>query len=209
MARHRRYFVIECVAGVAVTTLLVALLMRHLGGEALMSSEATARVVMNVPRDQAWEKLRDISQAHNYVPGIIKTEVTTSKTEGVGASRKVYQSETKGLDETVIEWNEGQGFLIRLHRGEEGAPPPFKDASFRYRIEDAGNGQTALTTSLIFTMRWGAFGDFLHRRLLAGIFRTTIRDVALSMKAYYESGEPTTPAKLKQIKADLKAKAGR
>ncbi len=171
-----------------------------------MSSEATARVVMNVPREKAWEKLRDISMAHNYVPGIVKTEVTTSKKEGVGASRKVYQSETKGLDETVIEWNEGHGFLIRLHRGDAGAPPPFKDASFRYRIEDAGNGQTALTTSLIFTMRWGAFGEFLHKRLLAGVFRSTIRDVALSMKAYYETGEPTTPEKLKQLKADLKAK---
>lgn len=170
-----------------------------------MSSEATARVVMNVPREQAWEKLRDISMAHNYVPGIVKTEVTTGNKEGIGASRKVYQTETRGLDETVIEWNEGHGFLIRLHRGENGAPPPFKVASFRYRIEDAGNGQTALTTSLIFTMRWGVFGSFLHDRLLAGVFRSTIRDVALSMKAFYESGEPTTTDKLKQIKAELKA----
>lgn len=174
-----------------------------------MSSEATARVVINVPREQVWEKLRDLGMAHNYVPGIIKTEVTTSKKEGVGASRKVFQSETKGLDETVVEWNEGHGFLIRLHRGDNGAPPPFKDAAFRYRIDDAGNGQTALTTSLIFTMRWGAVGAFLHSRLLAGVFRSTIRDVALSMKAFYESGEPTTPEKLKQIKAELKAKASR
>lgn len=171
-----------------------------------MSSEATARVVIDVPREQAWNKLRDLGMAHNYVPGIVKTEVTTAKKEGVGASRKVFQSETKGLDETVTEWDEGHGFLIRLHRGDNGAPPPFKNASFRYRIDDAGNGQTALTTSLIFTMRWGAFGSFLHSRLLAGVFRSTIRDVALSMKAFYESGEATTPEKLKQIKADHKAK---
>ncbi len=174
-----------------------------------MSNEATARVVINVPREKAWAKLRDLSMAHNYVPGIIKTEVTTSKKEGIGASRKVYQTETRGLDETVVEWNEGHGFLIRLHRGEKGAPPPFKEASFRYQLDDAGNGQTALTTSLIFTMRWGAVGSFLYRRMLAGVFRSTIRDVALSMKAFYESGEPTTPAKLKQIKAELKAKQGR
>ena len=68
-----------------------------------MSSEATARVVMNVPREQAWQTLKDLGQAHNYVPGIIKTEVTTEKKTGVGASRKVYQSETRGLDETVVE----------------------------------------------------------------------------------------------------------
>ena len=66
-----------------------------------------------------------------------------------------------------------------------------------------------MTTSLVYTMRWGALGEFLRRRLLTGVFRSTIRDVALSMKAFYESGEPTTPEKLKQIKAELKANAGR
>lgn len=174
-----------------------------------MSNEATARVVMNVPSEKAWQTLRDLGQAHNYVPGIIKTEITTEKKTGVGASRKVYQTETRGLDETVVEWNEGYGFLIRLHRGDKGAPPPFKEAFFRYKVDDAGNGQTALTTSLIYTMRWGVFGEFLRRRLLTGIFRSTVRDVALSMKAFYESGEPTTPEKLKQIKAELKANVGR
>lgn len=169
-----------------------------------MSGEAKARVVINVPREKAWEQLRDLSQAHNYVPGIIKTEITTAKKEGVGASRKVYQGETKNLDETVVEWNEGHGFLIKLHKGDTGSQPPFKEAFFRYRVDDAGNGQTALTTSLIFTMRWGWLGEFLHKRLLANVFRSVIRDVALSMKAYYESGEPTTPEKLKQIKANLK-----
>ncbi|WP_372749211.1 SRPBCC family protein [Litorivivens sp.] len=171
-----------------------------------MNGEAKARVVMKVPRDQAWKRLRDLGQAHNYVPGIIKTEITTAKKEGVGASRKVYQSETRALDETVVEWDEGHGFLIKLHRGEHGSQPPFKEAYFRYQLDDAGNNQTALTTSLLFTMRWGRLGDFLHRRVLANVFRSVIRDVALSMKAYYESGEPTTPEKLKQIKADLKAK---
>jgi hypothetical protein len=31
--------------------------------------------------------------------------------------------------------------------------------------------------------------------------RKVIEDVALAMKLYYESGEPTTPDKLKQYKA--------
>lgn len=171
-----------------------------------MNGEAKARVVMNVPRDQAWKRLRDLGMAHNYVPGIIKTEITTSKKEGVGASRKVYQSEKRALDETVVEWDEGHGFLLKLHRGENGSQPPFKEAYFRYQLDDAGNRQTALTTSLLFTMRWGRFGEFLHRRLLANVFRSIIRDVALSMKAYYESGEPTTPDKLKQIKTSQKAR---
>lgn len=169
-----------------------------------MRNQVSARVVINVPREAAWQKLQDLTLAHNYVPGIIKTEITTAKTTGVGASRRVYQSETKGLDETVTEWQDGHGFLIRLHRGDKGAPPPFSEAFFRYRIDDAGNGQTSLTTSLHYVPALGGFGRLLDKWLLNKAMRGTIRDVALSMKAFYETGEPTTPERLKQIKEQQK-----
>lgn len=167
-----------------------------------MSSQASARVVVNVPRETAWNKLQDLTLAHNYVPGLIRTEITTDKRVGVGASRRVYQNETRGMDETVIEWQDGHGFLIRLHRGDKGAPPPFSEAFFRYRIDDAGNGQTSLTTTLSYVPALGAFGRLLDRWLLNKAIRGTVRDVALSMKAYYESGEPTTPECLKVLKAE-------
>lgn len=165
-----------------------------------MKHEATARVVINMPREQAWQLLKDLSLAHNYVPGITRTEITTAKTEGLGASRRVFQASGKGLDETVSEWYEGHGFLIRLHRDEKGAPPPFSQAAFRYRLDDAGHNCTALTTSLMFDMRWGVVGRFLYTRLLHKIFRGVIRDIAISMKQYYETGEPVSPEQLKQLR---------
>ena len=167
-----------------------------------MENEVSARVLLDLPRDQAWEKLRDLSLAHNYVPGIIRTEIRSEKKEGVGASRRVYQTETRGMDETVTEWNAGQGFQIKLHRDDEGPMWPFREGAFRYHLDDAGNGQTALSISLMFTMRHGAFGRFLARTLLAGIFRKTVQDVALSLKSFYETGEPTTKARLRAIKSE-------
>lgn len=159
-----------------------------------------AEAVIDLPLEQAWQKLRDLSLAHHYVPGLVKTEVTTRQSMGIGASRRVYQSQTRGIDETVVEWIDGHGFLIRLHRGDAGPPPPFRDAWFRYHLESAGSGKTRLTTRLIYTMRWGALGAWLERHLLRRAFRSTVRDVALSMKLFYETGESTTPERLKQAK---------
>ena len=68
-----------------------------------MPEEAKCQLVINMPREQAWEKLKDLSLAHNYVPGLVKTEITTSEKTGIGASRKVYQTQTKGINETVTE----------------------------------------------------------------------------------------------------------
>lgn len=167
-----------------------------------MTQQVQAQAVIDIPHEIAWTKLRNISLAHHYVPGIFKTEVVSEQSEGVGASRYVYRNATSYIQETVQEWQEGEGFLIHLHRGDKPAPP-FRDAWFRYAIKDNGNGQTLLTTSLMYEMPWGRVGDWLGAKM-KGIVQATIKDVALSMKLYYETGVPTTAAALKAYKAGMK-----
>jgi hypothetical protein len=167
-----------------------------------MTQEVNADTIIDIPISKAWEKLRDLSLAHNYVPGIVKTELVSEQREGVGASRYVYRNAKSYIQETVEEWQEGTGFLIHLHKGDKPAPP-FKDAWFRYALEDCGNEQTRLTTTLMYEMPWGGLGNWLGARM-AGFVKATISDVAVSMKLYYETGEPTTAAALKTYKASLK-----
>jgi hypothetical protein len=118
-----------------------------------MTQEVSTSIVIDIPREQAWEKLRDISLPHNYVPGIVKTEIVSDDAEGVGASRYVYRNARSYIQETVEEWNEGQGFLIRLHKGDKPAPP-FRSAWFRYQLDDQGNDQTLFTASMGFDLPW-------------------------------------------------------
>ena len=163
-----------------------------------MAREVRATQVIELPRSQAWEKLRDISQAHLYVPGIVDTKIVSDNKEGVGASRYVYRKPGSYIQETVEEWQEGRGFLIRLHRGDRPAAP-FKTASFRYELEDEGPDRTRLTTTMHFEMPWGAFGALLEK-LMSGVVEKTVADVALSLKLFYERGEPTTAAALEAYK---------
>lgn len=163
-----------------------------------MSQEVSAQTLINVPISEAWAKLRDISLAHNYVPGIVKTEIVSEAREGVGASRYVYRNARSYIQETVEEWQEGTGFLIRLHKGEKSAPP-FRNAWFRYTLAEAGPARTRFTASLVYQMPWGRFGEWLGERM-SGFVQKTITDVAIAMKLYYETGKPTTPDALKAFK---------
>jgi len=169
----------------------------------IRKSIVSTTVRVHLPHTEAWELLQDLSVAHLYVPGLVKTEITTSAKTGVGASRRVYQRETKGIDETVEEWNEGRGFLIRLHRGAAGPPFPFKEAHFRYAIDRDGD-ETLLTTSLSYIVLGGAIGRLFNRLLLKPIIDGTIRDVALSQKCFYETRRPVTPLQLKQARAEFR-----
>ena len=163
-----------------------------------MTRKVSTQLVLDMPRDQAWAKLRDISLAHNYVPGIIKTEIVSEQREGVGASRYVYRNAKSYIQETVVEWDEGQGFLIRLHRGDKPAPP-FRNAWFRYRLDDEGANKTLFTASLEYELPWGALGTWLEKRM-EKVVQATIDDVAVAMKLFYETGQPTTATALKAYK---------
>jgi len=166
-----------------------------------MSSIASWQVVIDMPREKAWNILQDLSKAHNYVPGIVDTRVTTEQKTGIGASRKVYMSKTNAMDETVTEWNEGAGFRIRLHKGPKDAP--FPKSYFSYKLEDEAPGKTRLTTEMGYVMPGGAVGGLFDKLLINSIVRGRIRDVALSMKLFYETGQPTKPEALKQLRAQL------
>lgn len=152
---------------------------------------ATYSTVAKLPMEQAWSKLKNLSLASQYVPGITKCIITTAKEEGIGASRRVSGSQHV-LDETVTEWQEGCGLTLRLHNGDRSAFP-FSEAFFSYRIDPADSDSCKLTCTMSYSMLWGYFGNALHKMLLTKLIGARIRDVTLSMAYLYETGH--RPAK--------------
>lgn len=158
------------------------------------NSKADAEVIVNLPRAEVWQRLRDLSIAHKYVPGLRDCRLTTEKKEGVGASRRVYATSGMELDETVTEWNEGKGFVIKLHDGAKPPPPIFTEARFHYILEDAPGGQTVFRPTMTYTIKWGVLGAVLDKLLLNMIIRSNMKKVGLGLKQFYETGKPSNPA---------------
>lgn len=155
---------------------------------------ATARI----PADKAWQKLKDLSLAHNYVPGINECRITTQQKEGVGASRRV-SGPQQALDETVTEWNEGRGFTIRLHKGDK-PPAPFREATFTYRIDKIDDKSCKLTCTMTYEV--AGIMKLLHGLFLGNLIRNNIRDVALSMACFYETGKKPSKDDLKRLREE-------
>lgn len=168
-----------------------------------MGHIAVYNATANIPAEQAWAKLKDLSLAHNYVPGIDKCEVTTAQKEGVGASRRV-SGPKQWLDETVTEWNEGRGFTIRLHKKDKG-PAPMKAATFTYRIDKVDAKHCKLTCTMTYEL--GGLLNLLHGLFLGNMIRDNIRDVTLSMAYFYETGKSSTPEDVKRLRAEDKKNA--
>ncbi|CAA0124939.1 Uncharacterised protein [BD1-7 clade bacterium] len=163
-----------------------------------MGREATYRVSINIPRQEAWEIMQDLTVPHKYVPGLIRTEMHTEQLQGVGTSRRVFKK-MMALDETVTEWNEGEGFTLRLHDGQKDKPMP--KSFFRYKIEDGPANTTIFTATMGYTFWLGPVGQLIDGPIVYPIVKGEIRDVALAVKHYYETGTTPTPADIKRLRA--------
>jgi uncharacterized protein YndB with AHSA1/START domain len=158
-----------------------------------MPSTVTYEVHIAVPRADVWAGLRDLSRAPRYVPNLTGSEFTTDQHEGVGTSRRVFQVKGQPLDETVVEWDDGYGFKLRLHNGDK-PPAPFKEGWFDYRIADAPDGGTYFRPALIYSIGGGIFGTLMDVLLVRGFARKNLRAVGENFKRHYETGEITNPA---------------
>ncbi len=90
-----------------------------------------------------------------------------------------------GLHETVIEWNDGEGFLLRLHRGEK-PPRPMKEATFRYAIEPDGVA-TRIVLSMSYAFGMGRLGPLLENLARRPIQRN-LDEIAVRLPRFWETG---------------------
>lgn len=140
---------------------------------------------INMPTHQAWELLKDLSVPHNYVPGVTRTEITTSQREGEGASRLVYLMGVIPMRETVTQWQQGSGFTIALALKNAPFPPPMKAGFFDYQIKSE-NGETVITNSLSFELSWNWLSKsvgFISRPIV----KVILWKITNNMKKYYLS----------------------
>ena len=151
---------------------------------------ASASVFIALPVDKAWTQLQDFSVAHNYVPDLSRTEIVSTIKKGVGAHRQVYDMGGDYIDETIIEWYEGRGFLLRIHQGDKPLAP-FTMSQFLYSLQAEGEGTRVILT-LIYQMPWGFLGEKLSDWLISGIASSNVANVAAGMKHFYETGLAAT-----------------
>lgn len=163
--------------------------------------EKQFEVEVDISMDEAWEKLRDFSAAIHYVPGLTGLEITTEEREGVGASRIVTQGRIS-LDETITEWRDGEGFTLRLHRGDKGPVPPMTRSWYVYSLQER-DGRVFLCNRMGYELGLGIIGRWLDSLAIGKVVMNSVRDSTLSQKLYYETGKTVTPQMLQELKDRL------
>jgi carbon monoxide dehydrogenase subunit G len=153
-----------------------------------MQRNVAQEVIVAVPPAAAWVRLKDLSTAHHYVPGVTNTRIDSQRATGVGARRTVFLKGQAPMQETVVEWNEGSGFVLDLQRGGK-AIAPFAKAEFIYEMAPEGHEQTRFRLELRYTLG-SALARVLDYLFLSRLLRANVRQTGDNLKRYYETGMP-------------------
>lgn len=156
-----------------------------------MTTTVSAAAAIPLPLEACWAKLRDLTRAKHYVPGLSDSVITTDRKEGVGASRIVTHRQFGAMNESVVAWDEGRGITLRLHKGDAPARP-FAEAWFRYELRPARTGDAGceIHTSLRYRLPFGPLGRLLDALFLRRVFRQNVADAAVCLAEYYRTDRP-------------------
>ena len=175
-----------------------------------MSTTVRGAAAIPLPIETCWAKMRDLTRARDYVPGLSDSVVTTAAKEGVGASRIVTHKQFGAMNESVVAWDEGRGMTLRLHKGDKPARP-FSEAFFRYEFRPAtpvagsvagsvvGEG-CEIHTALTYRLPFGLLGRFLDWLFLRRIFRQNVVDAAVCLAENYRTDRPVPAADLARLR---------
>ena len=104
------------------------------------------------------------------------------------------------MDETVVAWDEGRAFTLRLHKGDAPARP-FREATFRYALEPTGE-TCEIVTCMEYTLAGGVLGRLLDVLAVRRVMQGNVRDVGLALAEHYRTDAPVLPERLKALRRD-------
>ena len=148
-----------------------------------MPAIASHSVLLDLTPQAAWAKLRDLSLAPHYVPGLTGCQFHPGARKG---SAPVAGCSARAVSGWMKAWCNGRkasGFVLMLHKASDGAPFPFREASFSYALQAEGDA-TRITMQMNYSLRGGRLVEWL----LAKAFNNVVRQIAENLKAYYETG---------------------
>ena len=143
----------------------------------------SGEIHIDAPKDRVWEILADLGGIKSYHPGLTDSYYHPGATKGVGASRHCDLKPFGSIEETAIEWNEGESYTLEIHDGKN--VPPFEKTTATLAVRESGAGARA-TMTLEYSLRFGPVGKVMDRMMVRSQFEKVVPAVLGGLKKYAE-----------------------
>lgn len=102
-----------------------------------------AEVPVNAPVDKVWEVLADFSAPDTFAEGVTLAYSLTPDTQGLGEVRHCDLKGFGGIQETVVEWDDGRSLTYEVT-----PVGPLARSVSRWSVEPAASGRSKIVTEI-------------------------------------------------------------
>ncbi|NCF62719.1 MAG: hypothetical protein GWP58_07695 [Gammaproteobacteria bacterium] len=141
------------------------------------------QVDINAPAQAVWEVLADFGGVADWAPYMRKSHLIGDLQSGIGTRRGMRHAWGFRFEESVTEWNEGDGYSFDVFR----APFPMKDVKESW-IAGRDNGLSTVSTRVTYEMHLGPVGRILDWMMVRFIVQREMRAGLRGLKQYLETG---------------------
>ncbi len=137
---------------------------------------------VDAPVSRVWAVLADIGSISDWNPGVQASRLLSEADSGLGSARYCDLGGRNYLHESVVEFAPNQRLTMRVDETNL----PFATIDIRFRLIDRG-GQTELTVSPIYQMKYGPLGWLADRLMVRRMYTKGMQSLATGLKRHVET----------------------
>lgn len=149
----------------------------------MSTTTITDQVKINAPREKVWTILADLGAVQEFHPAVKKSYYISEDREGLGAARRCEFTPFGSIDETVIDWKEGEILTLNIHNGKK--QPPFKDFTASQVLKSVGDG-TVVSLKMEYKMKYGLLGSLMNNIIVKRQMTKVAGAMLRELKVYSE-----------------------
>lgn len=139
-------------------------------------------IKIGAPLEKVWKILADLESVQYYSPMIARARYTSSRREGVGASRHCDFKPKGYAKERVIGWEPKKSISMEMYESEW----PVKFMRWKTSLKKDVN-QTLVASDTEYELKFGILGKLMDALMMRRKFHKIIDDVFADMKRFIET----------------------
>jgi carbon monoxide dehydrogenase subunit G len=152
-------------------------------------AKITREIQINAPKNEVWSMIADLGGVVNFHPFVDKSYYTTDQKEGVNAARICELNMGVTVQETAVEWVEGESVTLEIEYIKGPKPPFLSNVIGKLAVRDDGNGGTIVDMGIDWQENFGPLGWAMGNFMVKPQFSKLMPPVLGGLKHYAETGE--------------------
>ncbi len=133
-----------------------------------------------------WNVVANLGDIYRFNPNVSNSYYCTNKHTDIGAARICELLPAGKVEETVVDWQEGKEFTLKVEPIEKA--PPIKNFLAKLELTEISPLRVKVSIQIAYGMKMGALGQIMNKLIIQSKLEQSVDDMLKGLKLFIEKG---------------------